>query len=114
MDGHEYPSLEELDTALHSKRTSSRIVIDEVCEDNIEKKLRETKMTLKFLVNNNSAGFLIGKGGSTIAELQSCTKARINIALSGEFYPGTLDRAVLISGTYEKRTEKDVYSLHLL
>jgi RNA-binding protein Nova len=104
MDGLGF-IMPELDAALRSKRTSSRIVIDEISPSDAllsDKKLRagaSSNLSLKFLISNNSAGYLIGKSGATISELQASTKARINISQAGEFFPGTLDRAVLLVGS---------------
>ncbi|XP_010907457.1 protein BTR1 isoform X2 [Elaeis guineensis] len=45
------------------------------------------------------AGCIIGKGGSTITELQSQSGARIQLSRNHEFYPGTADRIIMVSGT---------------
>ena len=101
----------EMDSDLLNKRLSTslstRVVVDEENADSLEladvKRSRGTpKFTVKYLISNVSAGYLIGKGGASIVELQTSTKARINISQSGEFFPGTLDRAVLIAGTLEQ------------
>ena len=56
------------------------------------------RVALKFLVSNNLAGALIGKGGSSVSALQNETGARIKIALSSDLFPGTQERVVLITG----------------
>lgn len=99
--------VDNLDSPLSAPRHSTvgtRIVVDDMNDeigDIGEKRIRGAsgKMAIKFLISNNSAGFLIGKGGSAIVELQASTKARVNIAQSSEFFPGTFERAVLIAGT---------------
>lgn len=96
-----------LDNELLSKRSGTRIVVDDEVVDgtynddvdvDIKRARQNNRMAIKFLISNTSAGFLIGKGGAAIIELQSSTKARVNIAQSGDFFPGTLERAVLVAG----------------
>lgn len=101
MDLFGVPSL---DDELLTKRPG-RIVVDDDMEGDFSlegesKRFRQqnNRMSIKFLISNLSAGFLIGKGGAAIIELQSSTKARVNIAQSGDFFPGTLERAVLVAG----------------
>ncbi|KAM7262807.1 hypothetical protein ACFE04_000490 [Oxalis oulophora] len=53
---------------------------------------------IRFLVSNAAAGSVIGKGGSTITEFQSQSGARIQLSRSHEFFPGTSDRIILVSG----------------
>ncbi|KAG1361361.1 protein BTR1 [Cocos nucifera] len=53
---------------------------------------------IRFLVSNTAAGCIIGKGGSTITEFQSQSGARIQLSRSHEFFPGTFDRIIMISG----------------
>lgn len=55
-------------------------------------------LALKFLVTNNAAGSIIGKGGATINQLQEQSSARIKVANSSDFFPGTSERCVLITG----------------
>ncbi|KAG1362531.1 putative protein BTR1 [Cocos nucifera] len=59
---------------------------------------RETQTYIRFLVSNIAAGCIIGKGGSTITELQSQSGARIQLSRNHEFYPGTTDRIIMVSG----------------
>lgn len=63
------------------------------------------KPVLKFLVQNYVAGKLIGKGGSTLGELQSKYDLSIKISPSKEFYPGTSDRIVCVIGEIENIIE---------
>ncbi|KAH9627062.1 hypothetical protein KSS87_023750 [Heliosperma pusillum] len=53
---------------------------------------------LKFLVSNASAGSVIGKGGSTITDFQKDSGARIQLSRNQEFFPGTADRIIMLSG----------------
>lgn len=53
---------------------------------------------IKILVSNNVAGFIIGRAGQTISELQAHSQTRIKLSQSGDFYPGTQDRVCLIQG----------------
>jgi RNA-binding protein Nova len=49
-------------------------------------------------VSNAAAGSVIGKGGSTITDFQSQSGARIQLSRSHEFFPGTSDRIIMVSG----------------
>ncbi|XP_057979636.1 protein BTR1 isoform X1 [Malania oleifera] len=53
---------------------------------------------IKFLVSNAEAGSVIGKGGSTITDFQSQSGARIQLSRNHEFFPGTSDRIIMVSG----------------
>lgn len=61
--------------------------------DNMEK-----TTYIRFLVSNAAAGSVIGKGGSTINDFQSQTGARIQLSRNHEFFPGTTDRIIMVSG----------------
>lgn len=41
---------------------------------------------------------MIGKGGSTINDIQSQSGARIQLSRNYEYFPGTNDRVVMVSG----------------
>ncbi|XP_027104895.1 protein BTR1-like isoform X3 [Coffea arabica] len=59
----------------------------------------EEKTThIKFLLSNAEAGSVIGKGGSTINDFQTQSGARIQLSRNFEFFPGTSDRIVMVSG----------------
>ncbi|CAN1747601.1 Protein BTR1 [Linum perenne] len=64
--------------------------------DNMEK-----TAYIKFLVSNAAAGSVIGKGGATINDFQSQSGARIQLSRNFEFFPGTSDRIIMISGNIE-------------
>lgn len=53
---------------------------------------------LKMLVTDNIAGAIIGKNGKAIAEIQDECGARIKVSQTADFYPGTSERTVLITG----------------
>lgn len=53
---------------------------------------------VKFLVSNAAAGSIIGKGGSTITDFQTQSGARIQLSRNHEFFPGTSDRIIMVSG----------------
>lgn len=55
----------------------------------------------KILVPATAAGRIIGKGGTTIAQLQKDAGARVKMSKASEFYPGTTERVCLISGPIE-------------
>lgn len=57
---------------------------------------------IRFLVSNPLAGAVIGKGGSTITDFQSQSQAKIQLSRSHEFFPGTTDRIIMISGTIDE------------
>lgn len=59
----------------------------------------EQKVSAKFLLSNAHAGSVIGKGGVTISEFQAQSGARIQLSPSREFFPGTADRILLLTGT---------------
>ncbi|KAK4252969.1 hypothetical protein QN277_010813 [Acacia crassicarpa] len=58
----------------------------------------EKSTYVRFLVSNASAGSVIGKGGSTITDFQSQSGARIQLSRNHEFFPGTTDRIIMVSG----------------
>lgn len=57
---------------------------------------------IRFLVSNAAAGSVIGKGGSTITEFQAKSGARIQLSRNQEFFPGTTDRIIMISGSIKE------------
>ncbi|KAG4127307.1 hypothetical protein ERO13_D10G208300v2 [Gossypium hirsutum] len=57
---------------------------------------------IRFLVSNAAAGSVIGKGGSTITDFQSRSGARIQLSRNHEFFPGTSDRIIMVSGTVDE------------
>lgn len=59
------------------------------------------KITIKILLSNGLTGSLIGSGGKAIKDLMTGTGARILVSSASDFYPGTSERVVLISGTVE-------------
>ncbi|KAJ0235169.1 Protein BTR1 [Hirschfeldia incana] len=65
---------------------------------------------VRFLVSNAAAGSVIGKGGSTITEFQAKSGARIQLSRNQEFFPGTTDRIIMISGS----TKEVVNGLELI
>lgn len=58
-------------------------------------------ISLKILVPNAVAGAIIGKGGETIARVQSEAGAKLKMSKSNNFYPGTTERVCLITGPFE-------------
>ena len=50
-------------------------------------------------MSNAEAGSVIGKGCSTINDFQSQSGARIQLSRNNEFFPGTSDRIIMVSGT---------------
>ncbi|MQL94822.1 hypothetical protein Taro_027485 [Colocasia esculenta] len=62
---------------------------------------KEKSTYVRFLVSNSEAGCIIGKGGTTITEFQSQSGARIQLSRNHEFFPGTSDRIIMISGAFQ-------------
>ncbi|KAL9992082.1 putative K domain-containing protein [Helianthus debilis subsp. tardiflorus] len=60
---------------------------------------------LRFLASNAEAGSIIGKGGTTISDFQSRSNARIQLSRNYEYFPGTSDRVIMVSGTVEEVLE---------
>lgn len=54
---------------------------------------------IRFLISNAAAGSVIGKGGATISEFQTQSGARIQLSRNYEYFPGTTDRVIALSGT---------------
>ncbi|KAL9258448.1 BTR1-like protein [Drosera capensis] len=69
---------------------------------------------IKFLVSNAAAGSVIGKGGATINDFQSQSGARIQLSRNQEFFPGTSDRIIMISGKDEDVLKATELVLHKL
>jgi RNA-binding protein Nova len=59
----------------------------------------DQKVAVKYLLSNTAAGVIIGRGGANREELQAKSGARIQLSPSNQFYPGTTDRVLLLSGT---------------
>ncbi|KAI3695935.1 hypothetical protein L1987_78940 [Smallanthus sonchifolius] len=57
---------------------------------------------LRFLASNAEAGSIIGKGGTTISDFQSRSNARIQLSRNYEYFPGTSDRVIMVSGTIDE------------
>ncbi|CEL95963.1 unnamed protein product [Vitrella brassicaformis CCMP3155] len=55
----------------------------------------------KLLVSNVVAGSIIGRSGSVITHLQEETGARLKLSAGREFFPGTEDRVVFLTGQLE-------------
>ena len=62
-------------------------------------------LALKVLAANSDAGAIIGKGGSVISGIQSSTGAKVKMSQSGDFFPGTQDRVLLLTGTLDAVTQ---------
>ena len=74
---------------------------DDEDEDEIGSQTMEADEDLsmfKMLISDNAAGAIIGKSGKTISDLQTQSKARIKVSQTADFYPGTNERTILLSG----------------
>ena len=58
----------------------------------------DRRVIAKFLISNAAAGSIIGKGGATISEFQEQSSARIQLSRNNEYFPGTADRVLSVSG----------------
>ncbi|KAH7296657.1 hypothetical protein KP509_26G033000 [Ceratopteris richardii] len=58
--------------------------------------------SIRFLISNASAGSIIGKGGATINDFQSQSGARIQLSRNHEYFPGTSDRIIALSGKFKE------------
>eukprot|EP00249_Psilotum_nudum_P009465 c21954_g1_i2 orf=288-1316(-) len=61
--------------------------------------LHKAVTNIRFLISNAAAGSVIGKGGTTINEFQSQSGARIQLSRNHEYFPGTTERVIALSGT---------------
>lgn len=59
----------------------------------------EVPSSLRFLLSNSAAGAIIGKGGSVIQEFQAQAGATIHLSRTREFFPGTNERIIVLTGT---------------
>lgn len=59
-------------------------------------------LSIKFLVTNSLAGSIIGTGGNAIRELVTETNAKVIVSGPSDTYPGTSERIVLVTGTFEQ------------
>lgn len=55
--------------------------------------------SLKFLLNHYFAGIFIGSAGSSIREMEQICDASIHISNASDYYPGTKERVVFMSGS---------------
>ena len=53
---------------------------------------------VQILVTNKDAGTVIGRGGATISGMQTKSGSRIRVSNNNEYFPGTMDRVVMITG----------------
>jgi polyribonucleotide nucleotidyltransferase len=55
-------------------------------------------ISLKILASHLGVGAIIGRAGSSIAEIQQASEAKIQISGSNEVFPGTTERIMNLSG----------------
>ena len=53
---------------------------------------------IKLLVANKDAGTVIGRSGATIQAIQAKTGCRVRVSNNNDFFPGTDQRVVLVTG----------------
>eukprot|EP01066_Platyproteum_vivax_P009805 Platyproteum_vivax@DN4342_c0_g1_i1.p1 len=56
----------------------------------------------KMLIDNRCAGFVIGRQGCTVTSIQKQSGAWVKLSDPNCFYPGTMDRIILLTGTLEQ------------
>lgn len=76
----------------------------ERAESDVSEETTGASASIKFLVTNTLAGSIIGSKGTAIKELIEVSGARVSISGAQEFYPGTTDRVLLITGNLESLT----------
>ncbi|XP_031483123.1 protein BTR1-like [Nymphaea colorata] len=85
---------ESYESSLETPDKGSPVPQDKVNQDDKEK-----PTSIRFLVSNAEAGSVIGKGGQTITEFQSESGTRIQLSRNHEYFPGTADRIIMVSGS---------------
>ena len=60
--------------------------------------IRNTPYTLKLLLSNDQCGALIGKGGSTVIQLQEFFGITLKLGGLEDLFPGTVFRPAIIRG----------------
>eukprot|EP00292_Cryptomonas_paramecium_P006823 CAMPEP_0113663326 /NCGR_PEP_ID=MMETSP0038_2-20120614/1077_1 /TAXON_ID=2898 /ORGANISM="Cryptomonas paramecium" /LENGTH=460 /DNA_ID=CAMNT_0000578335 /DNA_START=14 /DNA_END=1392 /DNA_ORIENTATION=- /assembly_acc=CAM_ASM_000170 len=63
------------------------------------KRFHSEEVAVKVLFSNKEAGTVIGRKGATIANIQERSAAVVRVSHSGDYFPGTEDRIVLVKGT---------------
>eukprot|EP00042_Codosiga_hollandica_P022949 m.87802 g.87802 ORF g.87802 m.87802 type:complete len:305 (+) comp50994_c0_seq1:98-1012(+) len=58
----------------------------------------DDERALKVLIPNYAAGAIIGKSGATISQLQADTGAHMKLSQNREFFPGTNERVMVLTG----------------
>lgn len=66
--------------------------------DHMSHQPQQQGFSLKMLLSNSSAGSIIGKGGEVINNLQAQSGVRIKLSQNREFFPGTNDRVLMLTG----------------
>lgn len=87
------------DQELVSTMSTEQEVSRAVAGVNGEPLTSNQKVAVKFLLSNAAAGVVIGRGGQNRGELQTISGARIQLSRNNQFYPGTTERILLLSGT---------------
>ena len=69
----------------------------------------DIRVVTKFLITNAAAGSVIGKNGTNIQHCQNQTGARMQLSRTGELFPGTNDRIILLAGTSRQVQQQQLY-----
>ncbi|KAH0881180.1 hypothetical protein HID58_068574 [Brassica napus] len=96
--------LTEGDSYLHKQRAEMDSTESETTDESPEEPSQEPDSSekpthIRFLVPKALAGYVIGKGGSTITQFQDHSGAQILLSRNQEYFPGTTCRIVVMSGT---------------
>ena len=73
-----------------------------VAQSSIVGTISPRSAVIKILCPSECAGSIIGKGGSVISHINSISGANMKVSQSGDFFPTTSDRVILIVGEPEK------------
>ncbi|KAH6832675.1 binding to TOMV RNA 1L [Perilla frutescens var. hirtella] len=100
---HQHMEMEGNQSALAAPAPSSEVQLDQSSpRKSTPPPGEEEKGThLRFLLSNAESGLIIGKGGSTINQIQSQSGARVQLSRNHEVFPGTSDRIIMVSGTVD-------------
>ncbi|KAL4446287.1 hypothetical protein ABPG77_003094 [Micractinium sp. CCAP 211/92] len=109
------PTSSEPSTPLGASGNESPLSLDAGLRDWLTEALianaaSNPKVYVKLLVSNAASGSIIGKGGGNINDVQAKTFARIQLSKANEYFPGTTERTLLVTG----RLKQVVAALGLL
>lgn len=66
---------------------------------------------MKILIPSITAGAIIGKGGDTIAQLQTATNTKIKMSKTNDFYPGKWSFRPAIKNRFSGGRDKRIFQI---